>query len=154
MFRSSRAGLPAIVLAVFMLLVAACGESGPTFTFETLPPGSDLPDDATCAEQVRADSSEENRPENTTANNTVVDIDVTIDGALELNDELAPRVTGDFTGTTEQVLRWAAHPHHASTTSAAPTPRCPRSSRSAHWVFGPADDRYRYPFRTHRSRPP
>lgn len=80
-----------------------------TFDFETLPPGSELPDGDVCADQVRADPSEENRPENTEANNTTVDATVRIDGADEVwNDALAPRVTGDFTGTTEQVLRWVS----------------------------------------------
>ncbi len=108
MFKPKTAGVRGILLAVFLLLIAACGESGPTFYFETLPPGSELPGDATCAEQVLVDPSDENRPENTTPNNTVVDVEVVIDGALEMNDALAPRISGDFTGTTEQVLRWVS----------------------------------------------
>ncbi len=108
MFSAKTACPRGLLLAVFLLLVTACGDPGPTFYFETLPPGSALPDDATCTEQVRADPSEENRPENTTPNNTVVDVDVVIDGALEMNDALAPRITGEFTGTTEQVLRWVS----------------------------------------------
>lgn len=101
----------ALALA-FGLLAAACGEDAPpepTFYFETLAPGTELPSGETCAEQVLIDPSEENRPENNEPNNTVVDVSVDIDGADERwNAELAPRIVGDFTGTTEQILRWAS----------------------------------------------
>lgn len=82
----------------------------PTFFFETLPPGSVLPDGETCAERVRVDPSVEVRPENEGPNNTTVTVTVEqIDGADDQwNDVFAPRVTGDFTGSTEQLLRWAS----------------------------------------------
>jgi hypothetical protein len=87
----------------------------PTPYYETSPVGAELPDGQTCAEQVRDNRWLEHRPENGDANNTVFEVGVDlpaidIDGAEQgdWNDLLAPRITGDFTGTTEQVLRWGA----------------------------------------------
>lgn len=82
--------------------------------FSTLSPGSTLPSGAQCAAWVRAgDDAMEHRPDNSSANNTVPPSSVTarlvIDGAdAARNERLAPRVDGDFTGTTEQILRWGA----------------------------------------------
>ena len=111
------------------LVAAACAEDGleeeaveepieepaveeavePTYYFATSAPGAALPDGEACAEQVLVDPSEENRPENAEPNNTIVDVTVDIDGADERwNAELAPRISGDFTGTTDQVLRWVS----------------------------------------------
>lgn len=84
-------------------------ELASTVSYETLPPGSVLPDEAGCAAEVSARSSAERRPENTEANGVALDVEVDIDGADEVwNARLAPRITGDFTGTTDQILRWAA----------------------------------------------
>ncbi|MEM7272812.1 MAG: hypothetical protein AAF547_07025 [Actinomycetota bacterium] len=81
----------------------------PTFRFETLAPGSALPDGQTCTQRVLVDASEENRPANAGPNGTTVDLTVDIDGADPVwNDAFAPRIDGDFTGTTEQILRWGA----------------------------------------------
>ena len=103
----------------------------PTFYFATLPPGSVLPDDEECAEKVLIDDLPERRPENAEANAVVglpplalaaevddadegadgeaVEAALAIDGADEFwNAELAPRITGDFSGTTGQILRWGA----------------------------------------------
>ncbi len=77
--------------------------------FETRAPGSALPDGETCAHWVLSTPSEENRPENTEQNTTTVEVTVDIDGAFGgWNERLAPRVVGDFTGNTEQILRWVA----------------------------------------------
>ena len=77
--------------------------------FETRAPGDLLPDGETCARWVLDGPSEENRPENSEQNGTTVDVSVNIDGAFAgWNERLAPRVVGDFTGTTEQILRWVA----------------------------------------------
>ncbi len=103
-----RLALVALALTAVALVVAG-PDDGPTHYFATLPPGSPLPDDTTCAAQVLVDPSEENRPANAGANTTVVDISVDIDGAdATWNEAFAPRITGDFTGTTEQVLRWVS----------------------------------------------
>jgi hypothetical protein len=62
----------------------------------TLPVGSVLPSDATCASRVRA--TPEVRAANASYNNTRG-----IGG-----NSLYPRVSGDFTGTTDEILQWAA----------------------------------------------
>ncbi|MGI9612046.1 MAG: hypothetical protein ACR2QO_03995 [Acidimicrobiales bacterium] len=81
----------------------------PSFYFATIPPGGELPDEATCAEQVLIDPSSEIIPENAEMNATAGGPSVDIDGADEVwNDAFAPRITGDFAGTTEQILRWGA----------------------------------------------
>jgi hypothetical protein len=77
--------------------------------FTTLSPGSPLPGDAECAARVRR-SSWEPRPENTTANHT----NLYAQGyRLTANSDLAqygyqPRVTGNFIGTTDEILQWGA----------------------------------------------
>ena len=64
--------------------------------FELLPVGAALPSDAACAQQVR--STTENRPENAAANATPGT------GA----NTTYPRVTGNFTGTTDEIIQWTA----------------------------------------------
>lgn len=90
------------------------GGSGGHFT--TLSPGSALPDDATCAAAVQR-SSWEPRPENASANHRVpsaAEIDAvhqqtwTTLGQSPQADARLRRVTGNFTGTTDEILQWAA----------------------------------------------
>jgi hypothetical protein len=79
--------------------------------FRTLPPGSRLPSGAECARLVRASPSPENRPGNKTANDTTgvsVGAGFFPAGDSPQVSRLAPLITGDFTGTTEEILRWAA----------------------------------------------
>ncbi len=64
--------------------------------FETLAPGSVLPSGEQCARSVRA--AVETRPDNTPYNTTT--------GRGPHPD--IPRVDGDFTGTTDEILQWAA----------------------------------------------
>ncbi len=69
--------------------------------FATLPPRSALPTGAQCAQRVRA--AAEIRPENSTPNHT------TGTGANTRNDWSGfQRVDGNFTGTTDEILQWAA----------------------------------------------
>ncbi len=70
--------------------------------FATLPPGSALPSDATCAAEVRG--AAEVRPENAGYNSTLGH------GAPGANPPytLYNRVTGNFTGTTDEIIQWAA----------------------------------------------
>ncbi len=76
--------------------------------FQTLPPGSTLPSDAQCAAQVHR-SNWEPRPDNTTANHTTGTTMSSIDGADATgNAKFAPRVDGNFTGTTDEIIQWAA----------------------------------------------
>jgi hypothetical protein len=79
-----------------------------TGRFTTLPAGSPLPSDATCAARVRR-SAWEPRPDNTTANNT----NIYLQGYRLTGSNLKPygyesRVTGNFTGTTDEILQWGA----------------------------------------------
>ncbi len=64
--------------------------------FSTLPVGAALPSDATCASEVRP--APEIRPSNHTANHTR--------GAG--GNSAYPRVTGDYVGTTDEIIQWAA----------------------------------------------
>ncbi len=80
--------------------------------FSTLAPGSALPSDATCAQRVRR-SPWEPRPENSVANQRVA-TSVSVpgftpeDGGTDRRArQLADRVTGDFKGTTDEIIQWA-----------------------------------------------
>lgn len=68
----------------------------PAGHFTTLPPGAALPSDAACAAAVRPVA--ELRADNATANAT---------RGTDPND-VYPRVTGAFTGTTDEILQWVA----------------------------------------------
>jgi hypothetical protein len=80
--------------------------------FSTLPPGASLPSGARCAAWVRARPLPERKGMNRAANQTpghrlgagFFDPSATDPRAAGL----AARVDGAFTGTTEQILRWAA----------------------------------------------
>ncbi len=93
------------------------GTAGPIY-FSTVPssengtPPAGIPrSDATCAAEVTPEP--ENRPQNTTANHTVPSNPSAIDWGTALNywsDFVDDRnhVTGDYTGTTDEILQWAA----------------------------------------------
>lgn len=70
-----------------------------TKQFETLPPGSTLPSGAECAERIRP--APEVVPDNATANATTWHVAWT-DG------KYPSRADGDFTGTTDEIIQWAA----------------------------------------------
>ena len=81
----------------------------------TVPPGQPLPSEATCAARVHR-SSWEPRPDNTVANSTVPTA-AQIAGigpwgpAMGLDpqaDSLRKQITGNFTGTTDEILQWVA----------------------------------------------
>ncbi|HWM18274.1 MAG TPA: hypothetical protein VNO51_01210 [Ilumatobacteraceae bacterium] len=71
-------------------------QPGPGGKFTTLAVGAALPSEAECASRVR--SASEIRAVNVPYNNTR--------GTNPHNEE--PRVTGNFTGTTDEILQWAA----------------------------------------------
>ncbi|HKE64908.1 MAG TPA: hypothetical protein VKB59_09720 [Micromonosporaceae bacterium] len=79
--------------------------------FATLPPSATLPSDAQCAAWVRAKPIKENKGVNATPNHQTGQH---IDGSLFSGDSskaastIAPRVDGNFTGTTQEILRWVA----------------------------------------------
>ena len=77
-------------------------------TFRTLPPGSALPSDADCARRVDRNPWEP-RPANTEANRTVPPGPVASRSwGGPRTDALQARVTGAFTGTTDEIMQWAS----------------------------------------------
>ena len=84
--------------------------AGAATFFSTLPPGAALPSGADCAARVRRHPWEP-RPENHPANHRVP----TADELSFFNlaswgyaDHYHRRVTGAFTGTTDEIIQWAA----------------------------------------------
>ena len=79
--------------------------------FGTLGPGAALPSGAQCAALVRALPMPENKRVNAGANQVTghsVGTDLFSGDTAAANQVIAPRIDGQFTGTTHQVLRWAA----------------------------------------------
>ena len=81
--------------------------------FRTLPPGSALPSGATCAALVRGRPQPETKRMNAAANRRTghrLGDDFFDPGANDPRAarEIRPRVDGNFTGTTREILRWAA----------------------------------------------
>jgi autotransporter family porin len=104
---AAAATLPLVV--ALSLIAAACGGDGDSH-FATLGPGAQLPDGEICRELVASAPTVETHPGNREANATVEAPPVAIDGADDdpLAAGFAARIDGDFTGTTEQILRWGA----------------------------------------------
>jgi hypothetical protein len=79
--------------------------------FPTLPPTATLPSEATCDAQVHY-SPWEPRPQNNAANHRVPAQPLRIRNHPAFNatwqSKYRPRVTGNFTGTTEEIIQWAA----------------------------------------------
>jgi hypothetical protein len=90
---------------------SAPGGPVPLDLTRTLPPGSPLPSDAACAAAVKR-SSWEPRPENRVANSRTPPagwMQQPFEGfAREAQTQIVPRVDGAFTGTTDEILQWAA----------------------------------------------
>jgi hypothetical protein len=77
----------------------------------TLPPGAALPSGVECAREVLASPDQEVRPGNSTFNDTpgqTVGPGLFPPGDSPQVQKLVSRINGDFTGTTEEILRWAA----------------------------------------------
>jgi autotransporter family porin len=79
--------------------------------FNLLPPGSTLPSDAACSAAVR--SKPENKRMNATYNATRGNQGVGSSFFPSADDPransyIAPRITGNYTGTTDQILQWTA----------------------------------------------
>lgn len=77
--------------------------------FKTLPVGSALPSEAQCAAAVRR-SAWEPRPENTVANRTSVSVALpnSVDYKAVYNTNFLPRISGNFSGTTDEIIQWAS----------------------------------------------
>ena len=81
-----------------------------SFRFSTRPPGSALPSGAECAEWVLP-YEREPRPQNIAENTTRgVQLALPADAWLGFSAwrELATRVDGNFTGTTDEIIQWAS----------------------------------------------
>ena len=79
--------------------------------FRTLPPGAKLPSGAQCAKWVLAKPSRENKGVNKRFNHTKgqhVGRNFFQGDTSQANGLIAPRINGNFTGTTKEILRWAA----------------------------------------------
>lgn len=83
--------------------------------FTTLPPGSPLPSEQDCANRVHS-SSWEPRPDNNTANHQVPTAEQTAlltpwDEKIGVDPKangLLQQINGNFVGTTDEILQWAA----------------------------------------------
>jgi hypothetical protein len=84
--------------------------AAPTY-FHTLKPGAKLPTGTQCAAWVRARPTAENKGMNRRYNHTdghYVGKNFFSGDEPQANRLLAPRINGHFTGTTSEILRWAA----------------------------------------------
>jgi autotransporter family porin len=98
-----------LALASVAMFAAQCAPqqcapapAAPAGHFATLPPGSALPSSADCAARVRP--AAETRPQNAAPNGTRGNA---IGASGHAADQLR-RVDGAFTGTTDQIIQWAA----------------------------------------------
>jgi hypothetical protein len=110
--RSGAKGGSATVLAAASSAAAAgpAAAKAPVF-FRTLPPRAKLPSGAQCARWVRARPVAENKGVNRSFNHRTgqhVGAHFLQGDQPQADKRIAPRINGDFTGTTEQILRWAA----------------------------------------------
>jgi hypothetical protein len=82
---------------------------GGTTYFKTSAVGSTLPTDAYCASAIkrRAENKQMNATYNATRGNQVLSSNF-LSGDPRANTEIAARVTGNFTGTTDEILQWTA----------------------------------------------
>jgi hypothetical protein len=96
-------------------------EDRPTFTlddedadFPTLAVGAQLPSGEECGERVRAAGLErEVRPENSVANNSTPPDELVLPPwpsfwASPVNHTFVPRIDGQFTGSTDEIIAWGA----------------------------------------------
>ncbi len=89
---------------------SAAARSAPSF-FHTLPPRAKLPSGAQCATWVRARPIKENKGVNRRFNHVKgqhVSADFLAGDEPAADKYIVPRINGDFTGTTAEILRWAA----------------------------------------------
>ena len=93
-------------------LTAPYGHSGrPPAFFRTLPPGTRLPSSSQCAKWVRARPIAENKGMNAPYNQTEgqhVASNFLGSDEPQADQQITPRINGNFTGTTAEILRWAA----------------------------------------------
>ncbi len=98
-------------------VVTATGKLGPNAPppaggyFQTLPPGAKLPTGTACAAKAHY-SAWEPRADNNAANHRTPPWPVKErnhpDFNSTFNEKFKPRINGDFTGTTDEIIQWAA----------------------------------------------
>jgi hypothetical protein len=112
---------PWLLLVAVVVFAAACSSSGPTTAsdnyaapptggyFTLKPTGSLLLDDGRAAAMVHR-SLWEPRPDNTPANHRVPppDFRPAQYGGMVNGDWVFARITGNYTGTTDEIIQWAA----------------------------------------------
>ena len=98
--------VPVFGLKPVVFLPAVLGPSH----FMALTPGSALPSDAVCAARVRQKSENKrvNAVYNTTTGHQRLGDDLFSGSDPRADTEIAVRVTGNFSGTTDMILQWAA----------------------------------------------
>ncbi|HUB41108.1 MAG TPA: hypothetical protein VMA72_19885 [Streptosporangiaceae bacterium] len=108
-----RLGWIAVLLALVVagtVAIVQGASPGSAAYFQTLPPGAQLPSGADCAGLVNSSPLPEdrsaNKPFNSRIGRPVGARFLATDSPMAQN--LARRVNGDFTGTTIDILRWAA----------------------------------------------
>lgn len=108
-----------LVVAVILLVIIwpgggilrHSGSAANAVYFHTLPIDARLPSGAECARLVNESPSPENRPGNAHFNDTVghqVNASIFPQGDSAQVGQFVPRINGDFTGSTEDILRWVA----------------------------------------------
>jgi autotransporter family porin len=112
---TSAATFTAANKVVFLpLITTASTEPAPIpgARFSTLLPGSQLPGETECAAAVkpRPENKGVNAPYNATTGSQSLAEDFFTPGSGDerANTQIAARVTGNFTGTTDEILQWAA----------------------------------------------
>ena len=102
--------------ALFFVQASLGGQRPSTLpTITLLPPGAKLPDEASCASHVHR-SSWEPRPDNIAANHRVPSTQQIADlepwgpniGLDSKADALRKQITGNFTGTTDEIFQWVS----------------------------------------------
>jgi hypothetical protein len=116
--KATRTDARALVVVVTPVRVPVFGMSPRAFLpavlaqnkLATLPPGSALPSDAQCADRVqhRAENKRVNVTHNATPGNQQLGSDIFSGDDPRAYTEMGVRVTGHFTGTTDEILQWAA----------------------------------------------
>ncbi len=78
--------------------------------FSTLPPGAALPSDAACAAAVtrRPENKRVNATYNATRGNQQLGSDFFSGDDPRADSQIRPRVSGNFSGTTDEILQWTA----------------------------------------------
>ncbi len=105
--RGRRRGTRLFGFGAALVMLGQCGNGcAPTHVIPAAGPGAyglaplgaQLPSEEQCAAEVRANPSPETRPLNAPYNNT----------PWQAHPTFFPRATGNFTGSTDDIIRWAA----------------------------------------------